>query len=343
MENYAKSSPLSRGRQSSRKEPRRSGPAGVVGCSGASDAALVIRPISQRNAPDGFLVYPQAVKIVRTGYVQKTCSTPPERTEIQGFSDKSRRRLRSLAGNTCVPLKSQFCLTYHRTTPDGRTVKRHLNTWFTWLRRRFPGVHYLWVLEFQTRGVPHFHVWLNLPHYMRGLHRELAESWHRIAEPDSPEHLVWHLYPGQPGWEDNPKLKRPNLMPWDMYAPGYLCKYLDKQSQKAVPQGFTGCGRFWGNSRGLLAIPEGFTAEDLEYLMPETIDEETGEVIQRSTASVILRMLGKLHERKLRGSPWRSRARTGLTSYTLQTAGPAFRHLLGWLRRDFERREQLPF
>lgn len=337
LESTAKSGRLS---SDGKKPPLLSGSAGGEG---GVDGPLVIRPISQRNAPDEFLVYPQAVKIVRARYGQNTDSTPPERTEIQGFSDKSRRRLRFLAGNTSSPLISQFCLTYHRTTPDGRTVKKHLNSWLTRLRRRFPGVHYLWVLEFQTRGVPHFHVWLSLPHYMRGLQRDLAESWHRIAEPDSPEHLAFHLYPGQSGWEDNPKLKRPNLMPWDMRSPGYLCKYLDKQSQKAIPLGFVGCGRFWGNSRGLLAIPEGFTSEDLDHLMAETIDEETGEVLQRSTSAVILRILGKLHERKLKRSPWRSRARTALTSYTLQTAAPAFRHLLGWLRRDFERRENLPF
>jgi hypothetical protein len=263
-------------------------------------------------------------------YVQATSCTPPERTEIQGFSDKSRRRLRFLAGNTSSPLISQFCLTYHRTTPDGRTVKKHLNAWLTRLRRRFPGVHYLWVLEFQTRGVPHFHVWLSLPHYMRGLQLELAESWHRIAEPDSPEHLAFHLH-------------HKNLIAWDMRSPGYLCKYLDKQSQKAVPLGFVGCGRFWGNSRGLLAIPDGISAADLDHLTIETVDEETGEIRETHAATTLLRTIGKLHERKLRGSPWRSRARTGLTSYTLQTAGPAFRHLLGWLRRDFERRENLPF
>lgn len=308
--------------------PFLSGSAGGVG----GDASLLVNScISQRGSfPEAFLVYPQAVKIVRTGYGQSTDTTPPERTEIQGFSDHSRRRLRFLAGNSVIPLISQFCLTYHRTTPDGRTVKRHLNAWLTRLRRRFPGVHYLWVLEFQTRGVPHFHVWLSLPHHMRGLHRELAESWHKIAEPDSPEHLAFHLH-------------HKNFIAWDMRSPGYLCKYLDKQSQKAIPDGFTGCGRFWGNSRGLLATPEKFTPADLEHLTPETVNHDTGEVSQVPAAGLILRTLGKLHERKLKRSPWRSRARTSQTSYTLHTSAPAFRQLLAYYRRQHEHREGVPF
>lgn len=330
MENYAKSRSLSRGRQSRCKEPRRSGPAGVVGCSVGSDAALVNSCISQRSFPEAFRVYPSAVKIVRTGYGQSTDISPPERTEIQGFSDHSRRRLRFLAGNPSSPLISQFCMTYHRNSPDGRTVKKHLNSWLTALRRRFPDVHYLWVLEFQTRGVPHFHVWLNLPHNLPGLHEILAKSWHRIAEPDSPEHLAFHLHPR-------------NFIAWDMRSPGYLCKYLDKQSQKAIPPGFTGCGRFWGNSRGLLATPDDISAADLDHLTTETVDEETGEIREIHAATTLLRTIGKLHERKLKRSPWRSRARTGSTSYTLQTSAPAFRRLLDHLRRDFERREDVPF
>ena len=291
---------------------------------------LVIRCISQRSFPESFLVYPDALGIVRTSSVQKTDITPPERTEIQGFSDHSRRRLRFLAGNPSSALISQFCMTYHKAKPDGRTVKKHLNSWLTALRRRFPDIHYLWVLEFQTRGVPHFHIWLSLPHNLPGLHNILAKSWNRIAEPDSPEHLAFHLH-------------AKNFIPWDMRSPGYLCKYLDKESQKAIPQGFTGCGRFWGNSRGLLAIPEEITADDLQHLDTEEIDEETGEITTRPAATKLLRAVGKLHEKKLARTPWRSRARKGSTSYTLHGFAPAFRQYLGWLRREFERREGVPF
>lgn len=298
---------------------------------GAAPAPLVNRCISQRStSPKSFEVYPQAVKIVREKYGQDKPQQPPERSEIQGFSEHSRRRLRFLAGNTSSRLISQFCLTYHKTCPDGSTVKKHLNSWLTRLRSRFPGVHYLWVLEFQTRGVPHFHIWLSLPHDLPGLRNILAKSWHNIAEPDSPEHLAFHNH-------------KKNLIAWDMYSPGYLCKYLDKESQKAVPAGYCGVGRFWGNSRGLLAVPESITPSDLEHLIPEIVNEETGEVVHYSAFGYILRTIGKLHERKLRGSPWRSRARRSLTSYTLQTSAPALRQVIAYLRKQYEIETDLPF
>ena len=292
---------------------------------------LVNRCISQRSiSPDAFIVYPSAVKIVRPAYGKCSENSPPTRTDIQGFSDHSRRRLRFLAGNPSVKLISQFCLTYHKTVPDGYTIKKHLNLWLTKLRQRFPGLGYLWVLEFQTRGVPHFHVWLSLPHDLPGLRNILAKSWNNITEPDSPQHLAWH---------NNKK----NLISWDMYSPAYLCKYLDKESQKAVPPGYTGVGRFWGNSRGLLAIPETITPEDLEFLTPETIDYETGEVVQASAFGYALRTLGKLHEKKLKGTRWRSRARTAMTSYTLSTAAPGLRQILSYLRKTYQEQENRPF
>jgi hypothetical protein len=234
--------------------------------------------------------------------------------------------LRFLAGNTSKPLVSQFCLTYHKTTPDGLTVKKHLNSWLTNLRKRFPDVAYLWVLEFQSRGVPHFHVWLNLSTNLPGVRNILAKSWNKIAEPDNQQHLDFHNH-------------KKNFIPWNMYSPSYLCKYLDKEAQKVVPSGFVGCGRFWGNSRGLLAIPSEFLPSDLDYLS-KTFDEKTGE-IESSAFTKIIRVLGKLHENKLKKTPWRSRVRNGLTSCTLSTSTPAFNQIIKYLNKLYD--EEVPF
>jgi hypothetical protein len=188
----------------------------------------------------------------------------------------------------------------------------------------------MWVLEFQTRGVPHFHVWLNLPFDLPGLRNILATSWHKIAEPESPEHLEFHKH-------------KKNFIAWDMYSPSYLCKYLDKESQKCVPVGYTGVGRFWGNSRGLLAIPEEITPADLAHLIPVEVDQETGEISGQDPFTVIVRAVGKIHERKLKSSPWRSRVRTGLTSCTLQTLAPSFRQYRAYLEKQFQDESNLPF
>lgn len=319
MEHYQTSGP----RSSLKKAP-------LPPCGGGALPLLVNRSISQNRAK-GFQVYPSAVRIIREDYPAVTRETPPSpRAEVQGFSEKSRRRLRFLAGNTSTRLISQFCLTYQDARPDGKTCKKHLNAWLQRIRILFPDVAYLWVLEFQSRGVPHFHVWLSLHHETPGLRSILAKAWHRIADPDSPSHLAFHQH-------------RDNFIAWDMYSPGYLVKYLDKQHQKAVPAGFTGVGRFWGNSRGLLAIPEEITAEDLEYLLVETVDPETGEVTETDAAKYLVRTMGKLHERKLRGSPWRSKARSGMTTYTLHTLAPSFRRLLDYLRKSYESENDIPF
>lgn len=297
---------------------------------GGCQGSLVNRSISQTNGVEEILVYPSSVKLLRKKYVNNSNVPPPLRGAISGFSDKSRRKLRFLAGNTSVALISQTCLTYHNSRPDGYTVKKHLNAWLTVVKKHHPSFKCLWVLEFQTRGVPHFHVWHNLPHDLDGLRPFLAKSWNRIAEPESCEHMVWHN-------------RRKNHIAWDMYSPSYLCKYLDKECQKAVPVGFSGVGRFWGNSRGLLATPDSYLPEDLEHLDQDEIDLVTGEVKSVHTCTHIVRTLGKLHEKKLRSTKWRSRVRTGMTSTMLQTAAPQFRQLLTYLQKLHQTANNVPF
>jgi hypothetical protein len=275
---------------------------------------LVNRFISHQSTVKEMLVYPSAVRIIREKYlVGKRETPPPVRSGIEGFSDASRRRLRFLAGNTSTPLISQFCLTYHMNVPDGKTIKAQLNLWLNNLRRRLPEAAYLWVLEFQSRGVPHFHVWLNLPHDLPGLRNILAVSWNKIADPGSAQHLAFH------------KHKR-NFIAWEMYNASYACKYLDKQGQKAVPEGYESVGRFWGNSRGLLAIPTEIRPDTIDT--PDAIDYQTGEITSGRHFLRVVRTLGKLHERKLASTPWRSRVRSGLTSCTLHNSAPQFRQLL---------------
>lgn len=170
---------------------------------------------------------------------------------------------------------------------DGRTVKKHWNSFLNWLRREYRGCHYLWIIEFQARGVPHFHLFLTLPHDTPGLHKNMAHKWHEIAEPESPSHLRFHLH-------------HSNFIPWDMGTAGYLCKYLDKEHQKSVPEGFTGVGRFWGNSRGL--VPDAILVEmdDIDAAFSyETIDVDTGEVQEFRASEYVTRQLCRHHEKSL--------------------------------------------
>lgn len=273
---------------------------------------LLLTP-SETGKLVGLEIYPRALRIVRESHVEKQ-GPPPVRGEIDSFSDKSRSRLRFVAGNTCTDLVSQFCLTYHKNNPDGKTVKRHLNAFLTWFRKNYSGVHYLWILEFQTRGVPHFHLYTSLPHTTNGLHVALAQAWHRIAEPDSPEHLRFHQHPK-------------NFTAWDMTSPGYLTKYLEKQNQKHVPDGFTGCGRFWGHSRGLVAVPEISTFDEVKAL--DWFDQATGEY--QDAERYIIRTLSRWHTSKLKRYGKKSRVATTQFSYLLQDGAKVFRQCVSYL------------
>jgi hypothetical protein len=298
---------------------------------------LVYTSISQHNSIESIQVFPLSLKVIRQKLSNSSNNVPPVRTEIQGFSEGSRRRLRFLAGNPCQPLISQFGMTYHNAKPDGRTAKKHINSFLTRLRYRFPETHYIWIAEFQSRGVLHFHLYLSLPYDLPGLRGTLAAIWHKIAEPDSDDHLMWHK-------------RKDNFIAWDMSNPSYLCKYLDKASQKSIPEGFTGMGRFWGNSRNLLAIPTEINRADLEHLVCDEVDQATGEIVTADPFQRIIRTIGKLHESQIKRwqkktdkKLWKSRVRTGSTSYTLQTAAPQVRQLLAYLRKQYEDESDKPF
>lgn len=293
----------------------------------APPSVLVNKCISPRkkesgNRVESLQVWPRSVKIVRD--FQRPDGKPPGdlRGEITGFSQASKRRLKFTAANAFPSLVSQYGMTYHKATPDGRTVKKHLDTFLKALQRKFPQVRYLWILEFQTRKTPHYHLFLTLPQDTPALHSFLAETWHRIAEPDSPQHLRFHRH-------------RSNFIPWDMGSGSYLCKYLDKEHQKAVPQGFTGVGRFWGCSRNLVPEPINVRTETIDAAYSwEMVDQDTGEVSEFKASEYVTRQLCRHHEKSLRRSPWKSSARRRPTSYTLPAAAPIFRQLEKYLERQ---------
>ncbi|MBV5337642.1 MAG: hypothetical protein J0653_06780, partial [Deltaproteobacteria bacterium] len=61
------------------------------------------------------------------------------------------------------------------------------------MRRRYRDLGYLWVLEFQERGVPHFHVFLTIA-VDRIAQKKIARSWVRITKGDQVQYW-WHCRP----------------------------------------------------------------------------------------------------------------------------------------------------
>jgi hypothetical protein len=197
--------------------------------------------------------------------VTKSVNIAPDRTDkkLRWLSAKSRTRLLFLLRNTNVSFRSMFCLSYPSKFPtDGQSVKRDLNRWLTWFRRRVKGVPYFWFLEFQARGAPHVHIYLaakaaELPH------AEMASAWAGFVSGDSlNEHkkvLAVHSH----------KKQLQDFRARDGYI-RYAAKYALKTHQKAVPMAYQNVGRFWGASRVVKdSVPEG----DLVPLEDRDIEE----------------------------------------------------------------------
>ena len=158
-----------------------------------------------------------------------------KRSKIIKFSKKSSKRLRHVVRNSEDTWKVFITLTYPENFPcDGRQTKAHLNVFLQWLRRQ--GIKYIWVLEFQLRGAPHYHIIASdyIPK------AELSERWYKIVGSKDERHL-------RTGTQiQSIKSKR--------HLYGYLSNYIKKLHQKSVPAEFLSVGRFWGASRNLLTF-----------------------------------------------------------------------------------------
>lgn len=225
-------------------------------------------------------VYRKDVQVVRCHP-----ETPPEarvptpRTAIWEFSRKSRARLRHLCRNGGHVVRSQYLLTYHNQSPiDGRAVKRDLDRWLKAARRILGAdLAYLWALEFQGRGVPHFHIFLSAPASPGSpLQRKLAAAWVRITQ-GTKEQLRFHC-------------RRVNWIKWDMDDGSYLEKnYIAKREQKDVPDHYSNVGRFWGASRNFAPVPT--------IIEPETVAPWSAGWAPDQVQRCIVRTLRRYHER----------------------------------------------
>jgi hypothetical protein len=141
--------------------------------------------------------------------------------------------LRRVLFNAGVEWRTFVHLTYPADFPkDGRIVKRHLHA-FLDAARRLGMRFYVWVLEFQSRGAPHFHLLADLGRE-QGFSKEwVAVTWARVAGADQRAGT------------------RVDAVYDQARAVAYLVAYLAKVEQKVVPAGFENVGRMWGASRGL--------------------------------------------------------------------------------------------
>jgi len=156
-----------------------------------------------------------------------------KRGVIKKYSFGASRRCKFFMRNTGHLMKVMITLTYPNDYPmDGTTVKAHLHKFLLWLT--YHGYKYIWVLEFQERGAPHFHILVDKEVH----HQRVAQSWYRIVGSNDEKHL-------KAGTEVRAIRAKDSIG-------YYLTTYMEKARQKSVPPEYEKVGRFWGSSKGLL-------------------------------------------------------------------------------------------
>jgi hypothetical protein len=198
--------------------------------------------------------------------------TGGRRGGVKAFSEASRKRLELIAASAANEFRSLLTLTYHAQAEaweedavrNGRIVmrsKRDLNRFLTALRPELGA--YLWVQEFQTRGVVHYHV--------------LCEG--RVAEPRVS--LVWCRATG--AIDDAAALKyaaKVKEIDGQGAARWYVSAYVGKARQKLLPPGVEAGKRWWGRSRSVVL-----------RVLAEVVVLGEGETVPRPIAARVVRCL----------------------------------------------------
>lgn len=217
----------------------------------ASAAGLVYSSISQRDPHRSVEIrHYQRDTIIHRKYVNtQSRSSGSCRSVVSQFSRKSRNRLSFVARNAATPLPVFITLTYPSEYPsDGSTVKRHLNAFLQFVRRR--NLSFLWFLEFQRRGAPHFHIAVS--GYVSA--QSVALAWFRIVGSGDPAHF-------------RAGTRCEHFRDPRGFA-AYATKYALKFEQKTVPAGYENVGRFWGASRSVNPEPSSIINGSPHQLAP---------------------------------------------------------------------------
>lgn len=172
------------------------------------------------------------------------------------WTDGMSSRMRLFIDNFRDDFTGMVTLTYPEVYPsDGKTVKAHLKAFNERVRRQgwFGLGSYVWFLEFQERGAPHFH--LLMSHWMGK--EFIAQAWAEITGGSKEA------------------CSRVEALRSPESAGAYARKYAIKSEQKTVPTEFMNIGRMWGcvgsrhNLDGVPRVPhvEASTGVSLGKLM----------------------------------------------------------------------------
>lgn len=161
-----------------------------------------------------------------------------KKSDITQFSRKSRMTLAFIANNSPIEFSHMITLTYPADyETDGKIVKKHLNRFLAWCRTQVRPFSYLWFLEWQRRGAPHFHI-LVCHSFNK---TDVSQRWYDAVASLDPKHLG-------AGTRVEKIRKKEG-------ARRYAVKYASKTRQKKVPKNYRNVGRFFGYSRDVKPQP----------------------------------------------------------------------------------------
>lgn len=194
-------------------------------------------------------IYRNGIKCKFRNYNELQEDEKNRRGIVTIFSRKSMQRLAWIYSQG--PWVSMLTLTYHTDFPDWKKSKEQLNHIIK--EMRYNNIKYLWVVEFQKRGFPHYHIWMD-KHFVDGEWKKFSKLWLKLTKEynGTQEAKNFHL-------NDRSYTK------WDVrFDLNYAAKYAQKQNQKWLPKGIENYGKWWGSSRNII-IPEREDESDYDF------------------------------------------------------------------------------
>ena len=183
--------------------------------------------------------------------VQGHTPKPGTKKAVAGFSKRSRINLMKKMAVIVSQIPFFITLTYHHPI-SARESKKHLEAFRKRLERRFPRAWFVWKMEPQKRGVPHFHLLGDHGDKMEisEFRQWVSNTWWECCGKQSEEHRkagtnVKEIPTGDDPSSPKSKIKR---------LVCYLSKYFNKEINCDEVAEKYGCdqdlwkdpGRFWG-------------------------------------------------------------------------------------------------
>jgi hypothetical protein len=184
-----------------------------------------------------------------------------KRGAVSGFSCKSRSRMLALVSSLNAKIHPVFVtLTYPLLWDnDPLAWKSDLDTFGKWLLRKYPGASFVWKLEPQKRGAPHFHLLVYGVPFLPW--QDLAVRWAEIVNacklpksyPTEKGKYGAHLFHewirnSVENYDVSDHLKAGVKVEAIRSRNGVMCycskRYMGKEC--ALPEGWEKVGRFWG-------------------------------------------------------------------------------------------------